>query len=150
MSENSTIPQPDKPSEDVISDYYEGVKDLEMQGHETGIKKARNALFITAALLLVSELIQASSTNFEFTPLLIVFIVIEVGIFVGLALWTKSKPYTAIIIGLILFILLWILTIALTDISAAFRGILVRIIIIASLASAIKPAKAWEDLKKTK
>jgi hypothetical protein len=135
-------------SGDEIADYYDGVKKLEMEGHQTGIKKARNALFITAAVLLLGEIITASMTNAEWTPLMIGVIVVEVGTFIALAFWTKSKPYTAIIVGIILFILLWVLAIATVGGRAAYSGIIVRIIILSVLISALKPAKAWEDLKK--
>ena len=147
MTENQNEPIPQK-SENEIADYYEGVKKLEIEGYETGIKKARNALFITAALLLVGEIISISQSGLEITPFVIGFIAVEVGIFVALAFWTKTKPLTAIIVGLILFVLLWIFIIITTDTSAIYRGILVKIIIIVNLVSAIKPAKAWEDAKK--
>lgn len=146
MSENQNDPAPK--SENAISDYYEGVKNLEVQGYETGIKKARTALFVTAALLLIGEIIAASATDFAFTPLMIGIIVVEVGIFVALGLWTKTKPFSAIIIGLIVFILIWIAGIIVIGDRAIYSGIIVKIIILVSLISALKPAKAWEDAKK--
>ena len=147
MEDNST--NPEKPAENEISDYYEGVKKLEMQGHESVIKKARNALFVAAGSLLLGEVISASTSGLGFTPLTIAIIVGEVAVFVGLGLWTKTKPFTAIIIGLIIYILLWILVIATADVKAAVSGIIIRIAIIGYLISAIKPAKAWEDAKKS-
>jgi hypothetical protein len=150
MTDNTNTPEENK-SEDAIANYYEGVKELEMQGYETGIKKARTALFVTAGLLLLGEIISASINNYEWTPLLIGIIVFEVGIFIALGLWTKTKPYAAIITGLIVFIALQVVTIALLgDISALGKGIIVKVIIIVYLAQALKPAKAWEDAKKNK
>ncbi len=150
MSAQQNNPVPEPPKENEIADYYEGVKQLEMQGYETGIKKARNALFVTAALVLLGEVIAASSAGVELSPLLIGIIVIEVGVFIGLALWTKSKPYTAIITGLILFVLMWVAAIVVNDDGgkSIYRGIIVKGLIIYFLASALKPAKAWEDAKK--
>ena len=144
----SETQDPQKPSEDVISDYYDGVKKLEMEGYEAGIKKARNALFVTADLFLLWEIIALSSAGFGVPPLAILIIALEVGSFVALALWTKTKPYTAIIVGLIVFVLLWILAIVLAGGKAVYSGIIIRIIILVNLISALKPAKAWEDLKK--
>ncbi|HYC40576.1 MAG TPA: hypothetical protein VEB63_08810 [Chitinophagaceae bacterium] len=131
-----------------ISEYYEGVKQLEMQGHESGVRKARNALYVTAALLFISELITAAISDIPVTVELVAIAVVEAGIFVGLALWTKTRPYAAILAGLALFIGLWILAIAIAGLQGAVGGIIVRIIIISYLVSAIKPAKAWEALKK--
>ena len=146
MKDNQTDPAPK--SEHEIADYYDGVKKLEIQGYETGIKKARTALFVTAGLLLLGEIISASSIDFAFTPMMIGIIVFEVGIFIALALWTKTKPYTAIITGLIIFILLWGAAIALIGSKGIYSGIIVKIIILVNLVSALKPAKAWEDAKK--
>ena len=156
MSENQTRDneqkQPEagapKQSEDVISEYYDGVKKLEMQGYETGIRKARNALFVTAALFLIMELITVGRAGVEFSPILIVFLIVEVGTFVALGFWTKTKPYAAIIVGLIFFMILWIFAIVTVGTTAIYGGIIFRIIVLVVLISALKPAKAWEELKK--
>ncbi len=138
-------------SENEIADYYEGVKKLKMEGYETGIKKARNALFVTAALVLIAEIVTVAAAGVGFPPLAIVIIVVEVGVFVGLAFWTKTKPYTAIIVGLIFFILLWILSIVIASKAGKpiYSGMIFRIVIISILISALKSAKAWEELKKS-
>jgi glucose dehydrogenase len=122
---------------------------MEMQGYESGIKKARTALFVTAFLVLLGEVLTVSMAGLEWTPLMIGIVAIEVGIFVALALWTKTKPYTATVVGLIVFVLYWIAAIALNGTEAAYKGIIVKVIIIVTLVQAIKPAKAWEDTKKT-
>ena len=139
--------------EDVIADYYDGVKQLETEGYENGIKKARNALFITAGLFLIWEAIAIGRLGVPLSllpPSYIAIVVAEVGSFIALAFWTKTKPYTAIVVGIILFILLWVLAVAVSEdkIKALVGGIIVRIIIIFNLVSALKPAKGWEDLKK--
>ncbi|MBL7745822.1 MAG: hypothetical protein JNM19_00220 [Chitinophagaceae bacterium] len=150
MSENQSAQHQEEKKEDVISEYYDGVKKLELQGYETGIKKARTALFVTAGLLLLGEILTASMSGIEWTPLMIGIVVIEVGIFIALGFWTKTKPYSAIITGLVLFILYWIAGIAINGFEAAYKGIFVKIIIIVYLAQAIKPAKAWEDTKRNR
>lgn len=150
MSENQTPPPPEEKKEDVISEYYEGVKDLERQGYETGIKKARTALFVTAGLLLLGEVLTISMEGLEWTPLMIGIVAIEVGIFVALGFWTKTKPYSAIITGLVLFIIYWIAGIVISNGEGAYKGVIVKIIIVVYLVQAIKPAKAWEDSKKTR
>jgi hypothetical protein len=134
---------------DEIANYYDDVKKMDMQGYEAGIKKARNALYVTALLILIGELISASAMGIALTPMLIGVALFESGIFVALALWTKTKPYTAIIVGLIVFILMWVISIAVLGGKAAYSGIIVRIVIISYLVSALKPAKAWEETKKT-
>jgi uncharacterized membrane protein YqaE (UPF0057 family) len=152
MSENNINNNTNEPEkqEDAIANYYEGVRDLEMMGYETGIRKARNTLFATAGLLLLGEIIAAAVYNYEWTPALIAIVVVEVGVFVALGFWTKTKPYAAVVTGLILFILLWIAGIYLTGGEAAYKGIIIKVVIIVYLAQALKPAKAWEDAKKNK
>jgi uncharacterized membrane protein YoaK (UPF0700 family) len=148
MEETHNPDNQQPPAENEISDYYEGVKKLEMEGYETGIKKARNALFVTAALVFIGELVSAGVSGIGITPLLIGIALIEAGIFVALGFWTKTKPYTAIVVGLILFILMWVAAIALNGGMGVYSGIIVKIIIISYLVSALKHAKAWEELKK--
>lgn len=134
--------------ENVISDYYDGMKKMEMEGYESGIKKARNALFVTAGLFLFWEIIALARYPGPVPSLTYLIIAVEVGTFIALGLWTKTKPYTAIVVGLVVFVLLWIAAIALAGGQAVYSGIIVRVIILVNLISALKPAKAWEDLKK--
>ena len=143
-------PAQNKPAENEIADYYDGVKKLEMQGHETGIRKARNALFVTAALLLVGTLVQFGMAGIEWDLMNVLIVGVQVGIFIVLGFWTKTKPYTAIVTGLIVYLLVWVAAmITIPDGRGIYGGIIVRIIILSILISALKPAKAWEDLKKT-
>lgn len=153
MSELQNNPQQNTssenhPEENVIHDYYEGMKEMEMQGYESGIKKARTALFVTAGLFLLWEIIAVARFEGQVPGLTYLIIALEVGTFIGLGLWTKTKPYTAIIVGIIVFFLLWVAAIATAGNKAIYSGIVVRIIILVSLFTALKPAKAWEDLKK--
>src|SRR5262245_28702442 len=137
MEENQNQPQSGQQPENPISDYYDGVKELEMQGYETGIRKARIALFATAVLLAIGELISASTMDYPITGEIIAIIAVESGIFIALGFWTKKRPFTAIVIGLIIFIGLWILAIAAAGVRGAIGGIIVRIIIIVYLTGAL-------------
>jgi hypothetical protein len=136
-------------SENAISDYYDGVRELEIQGYESGVKRARIVLFVTAGLMLVGELLSAFIYNITMTPTLIGIVLVESAFFVGLALLTRRKPYTAIMIGLIVFIGLWVLAIIGSGFRAAIGGIIARIIIITYLIRALKPAREWEEAKRS-
>jgi len=148
MEENQQVNNPGTGSENEIADYYEGVKKSELEGYQTGIKKARNALFATGILIFISEMITGGVSDAGITPLLIGIAVIEAGVFIALGFWTKTKPYSAIIVGLILLILLWVLSIVVVGGKAVYSGIIVKIIIISYLVSALKNAKAWEETRK--
>ena len=140
-------PQPVKEDENVIADYYDGVRQLEMQGHETSIRKARNTLFFAAALVFIGEMISIAQVPGGMTALPIAIALIEAGVFVALAFWTRTRPYSAIIAGIVILILYWALAVY-VETENLYKGVLVRIVIIVFLARAAKDAKAWEQLKK--
>ncbi len=56
MSNEETNLPPGK-EENPIADYANELKQLEMQGYETAVRKARNALFWTAGLVFLGEMI---------------------------------------------------------------------------------------------
>ncbi len=67
-------------------------------------------------------------------------------IFLLLGFWTKSKPYTAIIIALVIYGLLW-LGDCLIDPTYIYKGIFFKIFIIVYLAKALKGAKEAQSMK---
>lgn len=148
MPDEQNQPTSNTENKDEITEYYEGVKQLEIQGYETGIRKARTALFVTAGLVFISEIIAALAADVPLSLLFWAIVIFESGIFVALGLWTKTKPYAAVLTGLILFILLWITAIMLSGFKAAYGGIIFKIAVIFYLSRAITPAKAWEEAKK--
>jgi uncharacterized membrane protein YphA (DoxX/SURF4 family) len=148
--EEQTLPEGQEPAPEekhVISDYFDGVKQLEMETHESGIKKARNSLFVVGALAFIGEMISLSGVPDGYNAITVGVALLIAGIFVALGFWTKTKPFTAIITGLIVLVLYWGLAIF-ADPQNIYRGVLVRVVIIVYLAKGLKDAKAWEDLKK--
>jgi hypothetical protein len=131
-----------------ISDFYEGVKDMEKRSYEYAIRKGRTTLFVIAGLLLVSELVGAMAANIPIDATILAIVAVEAGIFVALGFWTKSKPFSAILIGLIVFIGFWIIAIVISGITGAILGILIRAVIVYNLITTLKPAKAWELSRK--
>jgi hypothetical protein len=145
-----TTPQ-EEVKEDVLASEYDEIKGIEMEGYEIGVRKARNALFVVAALLLVGEIVSLYQTGIAFgdMPALVwIFICIEVGIFIALAFFTKVKPFICILVGLILFIGLWLYNISENGLKGAFGGILIKIAVVAYLFNSLKDAKALEALRK--
>lgn len=141
--------------EDIIADYADEIKRINMEGSERVVKKARNALFWTAGLFLLGEVISIFANNLEVGPILIGVIVVEVGAFIALAFWTKTKPYTAVITGIILFIgiqLLAAVASGYTDgiggvLKVLFGGIIVKTIILINLFRAVGDAKELQQEK---
>jgi len=95
---NSQNPAPEE--QESLTDYVEGLEQIEREGYQQTVKKARNALFITAGLVALGELINSTGLfKIADTPVIIVtlaIIAVEVGVFLGLAFFTKKKPYTAV------------------------------------------------------
>ncbi len=148
--EEQQLPEGQEPVQEekhVIADYFDGVKQLEMQTHEDGIKKARNSLFVVGALAFIGEMISISDVPGGYNAITVGVALLIAGIFVALGFWTKTKPFTAIITGLIILVLYWGLAIY-VDPQNIFKGVLVRVVIIVFLVKGLKDAKAWEDLKK--
>ncbi|MEI9944193.1 MAG: hypothetical protein WDN26_08190 [Chitinophagaceae bacterium] len=67
---------------------------------------------------------------------LLVYVVLAL-VFVGLGFLTKKQPLTAIIIALVLYLALWGLTIAFEGVQYAYKGIIVRIVIVVFLIRGI-------------
>lgn len=142
--------------ENVIADYANELKQIEMEGYELAVKKARNALFWAGGLIFLGEMIAMYREGLGFQPVFLVVALVEAGIFIGLAFWTKKKPYSAVLTGLIAFIaiiLLAVITNGMAEgsagvLKALFGGILVKIIILVNLIRPLKDAKALQDARK--
>lgn len=132
------------PKQDLIAGQEDQLLDFEIQAYEDGVRKARNTLFLIAGLVVASEFISAYASHIDFNGLFIGIVLVEAGIFVGLAFLTKTKPYLAILIGLIAFILLWGLAILNAGLKGAFGGIIFKIVIITYLIKALTAAKSLE------
>lgn len=146
--------QPQPEQEDLIAEYHTGMRQLEIEGYENVVKKARNALFWAGGLIFISELIAMYRIYGTFDSTLLIFALIEAGVFIGLAFFTKKKPYTAIVLGLIAFagvIVLSVVGNGMQDggagvLKALFSGILVKILIILALVRPLKEAKELQRI----
>ncbi len=144
--------------ESPIADYADELKQIEMQGYETAVRKARNALFWTAGLVFLGEMIAMWRSGVGFDAIIFGIALVEAGIFIGLALWTKKKPHTAVVTGLIVFILFIILSVVLNGMAdgtegamkALFSGAIVKAIILVTLIKAISDANALQKAKENR
>jgi hypothetical protein len=146
---------PSEKQENVIADYASELKEIEMLGFATAVRKARNALFWTAGLLFLGEMIGMMRDDTGFDPIVFGIAVVEAGIFVALALWTKKKPHTSVVTGLIAFIGIIILSVIANGMidgsegvmKALVSGIIVKVIILVTLIKALNDAKALQTAK---
>ncbi len=131
---------------DLLTGELDGIRQIEIEGYEQGVKKARNTLFVIAALVFAGELIMMAIAETGIFLEGVIIALVEAGIFVGLALWTKKKPYTAIVVGIVVYIGLWALT-AFIDPLNIVKGILVKIIILGYLFKSLPDAKELQRVK---
>lgn len=132
--------EPNK-QQDEISDYLATAHQMEIEDARQKAKTTRNWLLGIAAILLISELIGIYRAGLGFNNVSLIFLVIEVGLFVGLAIWAMKEPYKAALIGLIAYILLIVVSAVFAGMAAGgagvlgalLGGIIVKIIIIMAL-----------------
>ena len=142
--------------ENVIAEYANELKQIEIEGYELAVRKARNALFWAGGLIFLGEMISMFGQGLGFQPILFLIAIAEAGIFIGLAFWTKKKPYTAVLTGLIAFIAIILLSVIVNGmvdgsagvLKALFGGIIVKVIILVNLILPLKDAKALQEAKK--
>lgn len=142
--------------ENVISEYASELKQLEMEGYERAVRKARNALFWAGGLIFLGEMISMFGQGLGFQPILFAVALVEAGIFIALAFWTKKKPYTAVVTGLVAFIGIILLSVIVNGmvegsagvLKALFGGIIVKVIILVNLILPLKDAKALQEAMK--
>jgi hypothetical protein len=140
---------------DVIADYASELQQLEMEGYERAVRKAKNALFWAGGLIFLGEMISMFSSGAGFSLIIFIIALMEAGIFITFAFWTKKKPYAAVISGLIAFIgiiILGAVANGITDgapgvLKALFSGIIVKVIILVNLILPLKDAKALQQVK---
>jgi hypothetical protein len=138
---------------DIIADHVDSIRQIELEGYELDVKKARNALFWVAALVVVWQIFAAFSSYENVESLDVIFTIAMALIFIGLALWTKTKPYTALIVGIITFTayrLLGIISFGLIYgadgiAKALVSGILITVYIYVRLISPLGKAKELQQ-----
>lgn len=142
MTENTQLPEPDK--QDTIFNEEEFLN----TGYDRPVRQARNTLFVVAGIQFIFGLITIypiEDVAVKWTTFgIAVFIS---AIFVGLALWTKKKPYTAILSGLIIYCLLILIDVFYQP-SSIIKGLIMKIIIIVYLVKGLSNAKETQQIQK--
>lgn len=112
--------------------------------YKKSINKARNILFILAGLNLVAGLLMGVLIQTDIAML--ISSVILAGIYLGLGLWSRTKPFPAIITGLIVYITIIVIS-AMIEPMSIVSGIIWKVIIISGFIYGYKGAKEGEEIK---
>ena len=145
--------EPQKTADDAAaqehSSIFPAISEMDKEEYERGIRKARNALFIVGALMFVVDMVmlaaQRDALGNDEIMITVVLDVVILAAFIALGIWSKRKPYTALVIGLILFCAIQLLA-AIGDPVSLVKGIIVKIFVIAALVSGIRKAKQLQEL----
>lgn len=138
-----TDPVPENNTETIFSG-----DEFKLQGYDKHIRQARNAIFVTAGILVLNLFILAATVPDSYDYLWIDFTIwgLFIAGFIALGIWTKKKPYYAIIGSLILYAVFIILN-AVFDITTVYKGIIFKIIIIVLLIKGLNDAREAQQLK---
>lgn len=143
--ENNNLPEqsPEKNTDTIFTE-----EEFSMRGYDKHIRQARNAIFIAAGVLLLNVIILTATvpSSYEYLWLdLVIWGAFILG-FVVLGIWTKKKPYYAIVGALILYAAFIILN-ALIDVTTISKGIILKIIIIVLLVKGINDAREAQRMQ---
>lgn len=124
-----------------LSDYLQTSHQLDIEDANDKAKKTRNLLLGIAAIILVGELIGIYRAGISIDIVSLLFLILEVGLFVGLAIWAMKQPYKAALTGLIAYITLIVISAIFAGIAggatgvlgAILGGVILKIIIILAL-----------------
>ena len=133
--------------ENLLDDVY----DDSMEGYDKPIRKARNILYIIGGLQLIGLFTVGDLYDTELYITVGIYVFFA-ALFAGLAFWTKWKPYTAILTGLIIYGGLILLS-AVLEPESIIKGIILKIIAFSLLISGLKNAKevqSWMEIKKAR
>lgn len=152
MQENSNIEE--LPEQDVITNYTADEELIEMQGYNAAIRKARNALFWAGGLVFAGEMLYMFQALGTFNNLIFMIALVEAAVFILLAFYTKKKPYTAIVGGLIAYVIVLALGVygnGINDgiegvLKALFGGIIVKVLIFVALIRPLSDAKKMQEI----
>jgi hypothetical protein len=116
--------------------------------YDKTIRQARTALFVVAAIQMIMAIYQAIVTEERMESTISFVITAGVSIvFFLLGMYSKKKPYTAIVSGLVLYGSLLLLDIIMEP-ASIFKGIIMKGLIIYYLARSVNDAKeAQEGMK---
>jgi hypothetical protein len=145
-----------EPEQDAIARYASDLKIEEMEGYQKAIKKARTALYVAAAVVFLSEMLAMARSDAGFDAFSFGFGTVMAGIFITLALWTKKKPHTAVVTGLIVYLAYVALVVLVNGLlygsegyfKGLVSGIIWKIFILVNLIAPLKDAKALQDAMK--
>jgi hypothetical protein len=145
-SPNPSLSNNSLSNDDVLSEHLAELRQIEKEGYELGVKRARQIFYWIAGLVLASELALAYIRDL-LSAAIVIAAVVEAVLFLGIGLLTYKKPYVAIISGLVLLIGLRLVGVIYGS-GNILTGIVVMVIFVILLIRALPDARKWERMEK--
>ncbi|RZL47198.1 MAG: hypothetical protein EOP00_12665 [Pedobacter sp.] len=124
------------------------VKEIDLIDLNKKVESACNSLYWIGGVMALSGIIgYFTLTEEDDIFVFLVTNVILIGAFFAFAVWSKTKPVTALISGLALYIIIQLLNL-IVDPTTIIRGIIFKIIIIGYLVKGIMAVLEVEKIKK--
>jgi hypothetical protein len=115
--------------------------------YDKHIRQARNTIFVVAAIQFVFGIVSSLRISDEYTKWVSIGFAFFVAFtFLLLALWTKKKPYLAILIALLFYCSLLLIDFVLNP-RSILSGIIVKVIVIIYLAKGLRDAREAQHIK---
>lgn len=123
-------------------------EDFISQGYDKHIRQARNAIYAAAIFLIINVILLVVTLpgSYEYLWIDLLLWGVFIAGFIMLGLWTKKKPYYAIVAALILYGI-FIAINAVLDISTLWKGMIFKIGIIVYLVKGMSDAKEAQEMK---
>jgi hypothetical protein len=124
--------------------------DFSLQKYEKHVKNARTALYVTSALIVLGGLLSTYMSPSYMILDIWIEVVVMAGAFFVLAMWSNTKPFTALLVGFILYVVYQLL-IMIVEPSMIGRGLIVKIIIAVYLVRGMnnaREAQQWKNVVK--
>jgi hypothetical protein len=141
---------PEAPVKNLQEESIFDKSDFELRGYDKHIRNSRILFFVLSGLVLINlALIDYSGDGLEMWISVGLTLCLS-AVYLVLGFYTLEKPYTAIMIGLTLYILLIALS-AIIEPMSVLRGIILKIIVIVLLVRGLgnaRDAQRWKDALK--
>jgi hypothetical protein len=115
-------------------------EELLVRGYDKQIKEARNILFAVGGITIVFKLVPFFAWNEPISIISFSISIFTALVFIGLGVWTKKKPVTAILIGLVFYCLISIMDLVFQPWSISGR-LVFKILVVIYLARGLINAK---------
>jgi hypothetical protein len=122
--------------------------EFSMEGYDKHIRHARNACYIGAAILLVNAIVLFYQYPFNLEVFWLDYLLwtLYIGGFIACGIWTKHKPYYAIIGGMIILGLFIVIN-AIIDPATIIGGWIYKLGIAVTLFKGLQDAKQAQQMK---